>query len=60
MKSSRQPISAPPAITLKKRCAVYTRKSTDEGLDQASCNNGGVQMVRDSDGEIKPARRKAL
>jgi len=23
-----------PAITPKKRCAVYTRKSTDEGLDQ--------------------------
>lgn len=23
-----------PAVTPKKRCAVYTRKSTDEGLDQ--------------------------
>lgn len=24
----------PPTVTPKKRCAVYTRKSTDEGLDQ--------------------------
>ncbi len=23
-----------PSFTPKKRCAVYTRKSTDEGLDQ--------------------------
>ena len=23
-----------PPVTPKKRCAVYTRKSTDEGLDQ--------------------------
>lgn len=23
-----------PTVTTKKRCAVYTRKSTDEGLDQ--------------------------
>ncbi len=27
--------TTPPAtVTPKKRCAVYTRKSTDEGLDQ--------------------------
>ena len=29
-----KPINARLAITPKRRCAVYTRKSTDEGLDQ--------------------------
>ncbi|MDR2873044.1 MAG: recombinase family protein [Xanthomonadaceae bacterium] len=32
--SLARPNPLPPAITPKKRCAVYTRKSTDEGLDQ--------------------------
>ena len=29
-----KPTNARPTITPKRRCAVYTRKSTDEGLDQ--------------------------
>ena len=29
-----KPSTSSPATTLKRRCAVYTRKSTDEGLDQ--------------------------
>jgi DNA invertase Pin-like site-specific DNA recombinase len=32
MRTSRT--TPPPPLTPKKRCAVYTRKSTDEGLDQ--------------------------
>ena len=31
MKSPTKPAAA---VTPKKRCAIYTRKSTDEGLDQ--------------------------
>ena len=27
--------SAAPPVTLKRRCAVYTRKSSEEGLDMA-------------------------
>ena len=34
MRSNRAPLPPAPPITVKKRCAVYTRKSTDEGLDQ--------------------------
>ncbi|MFN4115249.1 MAG: recombinase family protein, partial [Inhella sp.] len=34
MRANRQPGTPVNPITAKKRCAVYTRKSTDEGLDQ--------------------------
>ena len=34
MRANRQPGTPVNPITPKKRCAVYTRKSTDEGLDQ--------------------------
>ena len=34
MRANRQPGTTVNPITAKKRCAVYTRKSTDEGLDQ--------------------------
>jgi hypothetical protein len=34
MRANRQPGTLVNLITPKKRCAVYTRKSTDEGLDQ--------------------------
>ena len=30
----KAPATRAPALTPKKRCAIYTRKSTDEGLDQ--------------------------
>ena len=31
---SRNPPAALPASVRKRRCAIYTRKSTDEGLDK--------------------------
>src|SRR5438105_1550440 len=31
----RRTLSAMPAAVQKRRCAIYTRKSTEEGLDQA-------------------------
>ena len=34
MKRDAKPASAMPATVRKLRCAVYTRKSTDEGLDK--------------------------
>ena len=34
-----------PALTPKKRCAIYTRKSTDEGLDQ---EYNSLEAQRDS------------
>jgi site-specific DNA recombinase len=34
MRTPRAQSAAAPALVPKKRCAVYTRKSTDEGLDQ--------------------------
>jgi site-specific DNA recombinase len=34
MRPNRAPLTPATPITVKKRCAVYTRKSTDEGLDQ--------------------------
>ncbi len=35
MKRRLTPVAiTPPAVTLPKRCALYTRKSTEEGLDQ--------------------------
>ena len=33
-KPALYPNTQAPAITPKRRCAVYTRKSTDEGLDK--------------------------
>jgi site-specific DNA recombinase len=41
----KAPTTRPPAITLKKRCAIYTRKSTDEGLDQ---EYNSLEAQRDS------------
>jgi DNA invertase Pin-like site-specific DNA recombinase len=34
MRPNRTPLTPTAALTVKKRCAVYTRKSTDEGLEQ--------------------------
>ena len=34
-KSGATPLPGLPASVRKRRCAAYTRKSTDEGLDQA-------------------------
>jgi site-specific DNA recombinase len=45
MKTKSTTSSAQPAITSKKRCAVYTRKSTDEGLDQ---EYNSLEAQRDS------------
>ena len=42
MKTSTKPM---PAVTPKKRCAIYTRKSTDEGLDQ---EYNSLEAQRDS------------
>lgn len=39
-----------PAIKQKIRCAIYTRKSTEEGLEQAfnslECPTGGLRGLR--------------
>ncbi len=40
-----KPTNTRPAITPKRRCAVYTRKSTDEGLDQ---EYNSLEAQRDS------------
>lgn len=40
-----KPTNARPAVTPKRRCAVYTRKSTDEGLDQ---EYNSLEAQRDS------------
>lgn len=40
-----KPANTRPAITPKRRCAVYTRKSTDEGLDQ---EYNSLEAQRDS------------
>ena len=42
MKTSTKPM---PAVRPKKRCAIYTRKSTDEGLDQ---EYNSLEAQRDS------------
>ena len=42
MKTPTKPM---PAATSKKRCAIYTRKSTDEGLDQ---EYNSLEAQRDS------------
>ena len=42
MKTPTKPL---PAVTTKKRCAIYTRKSTDEGLDQ---EYNSLEAQRDS------------
>ena len=34
MRTSRTAVTSTPSFIPKKRCAIYTRKSTDEGLDQ--------------------------
>ncbi len=34
MSRRERPASAVPAAALNRRCAVYTRKSTEEGLDR--------------------------
>ena len=34
MRTSRTAVASTPSFIPKKRCAIYTRKSTDEGLDQ--------------------------
>lgn len=34
MRTSRTSVASTPSFIPKKRCAIYTRKSTDEGLDQ--------------------------
>ena len=41
----KMPTTRTPAITPKKRCAIYTRKSTDEGLDQ---EYNSLEAQRDS------------
>ena len=41
----KAPATRAPALTPKKRCAIYTRKSTDEGLDQ---EYNSVEAQRDS------------
>ena len=41
----KAPTTRTPAITPKKRCAIYTRKSTDEGLDQ---EYNSLEAQRDS------------
>ena len=38
-------VARTPALTPKKRCAIYTRKSTDEGLDQ---EYNSLEAQRDS------------
>ena len=46
-----------PATTPKRRCAVYTRKSTDEGLDM---QYNSLEAQRDAGRSILPASaRKA-
>ena len=40
-----KPTNTRPAVTPKRRCAVYTRKSTDEGLDQ---EYNSLEAQRDS------------
>jgi DNA invertase Pin-like site-specific DNA recombinase len=40
-----KPTNTRPAITPKRRCAIYTRKSTDEGLDQ---EYNSLEAQRDS------------
>jgi DNA invertase Pin-like site-specific DNA recombinase len=41
----KTPATGTPALTPKKRCAIYTRKSTDEGLDQ---EYNSLEAQRDS------------
>ena len=41
----KTPATRSPALTPKKRCAIYTRKSTDEGLDQ---EYNSLEAQRDS------------
>ena len=41
----KAPATRTPALTPKKRCAIYTRKSTDEGLDQ---EYNSLEAQRDS------------
>lgn len=41
----KAPATRAPALTPKKRCAIYTRKSTDEGLDQ---EYNSLEAQRDS------------
>jgi DNA invertase Pin-like site-specific DNA recombinase len=41
----KTPATRAPALTPKKRCAIYTRKSTDEGLDQ---EYNSLEAQRDS------------
>ena len=41
----KTPTTPAPALTPKKRCAIYTRKSTDEGLDQ---EYNSLEAQRDS------------
>lgn len=41
----KTPVPRAPALTPKKRCAIYTRKSTDEGLDQ---EYNSLEAQRDS------------
>ena len=41
----KAPATRAPALTSKKRCAIYTRKSTDEGLDQ---EYNSLEAQRDS------------
>lgn len=38
MKLKRTAYASPAPVVTKKRCAIYTRKSSDEGLDQ-ECNS---------------------
>jgi len=41
----KAPANRPPMLSPKKRCAIYTRKSTDEGLDQ---EYNSLEAQRDS------------
>ncbi len=41
----KTPLTCTPTLTPKKRCAIYTRKSTDEGLDQ---EYNSLEAQRDS------------
>jgi DNA invertase Pin-like site-specific DNA recombinase len=41
----KNPTTGQPSLTPKRRCAIYTRKSTDEGLDQ---EYNSLEAQRDS------------
>ena len=54
--SSPRANSLPP-VTPKKRCAVYTRKSTDEGLDQ---EYNSLEAQRDAGLGLVPVRLRGI